>query len=249
MIDRKNRILWPLLGCAGLLMPMLLTACNTGGGESGGTDSAAQTATSKQEGSTSGTDTGTDKQYKIGFANLTEDIPFAVRVREGIERAAKKAGNIELLTADNKLDGATALANADSFITQGVDAVIEFQTDEKFGKVIMEKFGEKKIPVIAIDIPMPGATFFGVNNYPAGRMAGEGLGKWIKAKWKGQVDALIMLELPQSGPIPAARLRGQREGLESVVGKIPESKVKHLDSKNTLEEARRLVADTLTTLP
>ena len=51
----------------------------------------------------------------------------------------------------------------------------------------------------------------------------------------------MMLELPQSGPIPAERLRGEREGLESVVGKIPESKVKHLDSKNTLEEARRLV--------
>jgi ribose transport system substrate-binding protein len=63
------------------------------------------------------------------------------------------------------------------------------------------------------------------------------------------VDALVMLELPQSGPIPAARMRGQREGLESVIGKIPESKVRHLDSKNTLEEARKLMTDTLTTLP
>ena len=189
------------------------------------------------------------KRYKIGFANLTEDIPFAVRVREGIEKAAKDAGNVDLVTANNKLDGATALANADNFLTQNVDGVIEFQTDEKFGKVIMEKFKAKNIPVIAIDIPMPGATFFGVDNPKAGKMAGSGLGNWIKTNWKGQVDALVMLELPQSGPIPAARLKGQRDGLESVVGPIPESKVKHLDSKNTLEEARKLMADTLTTLP
>ena len=189
------------------------------------------------------------KRYKIGFANLTEDIPFAVRVREGIEKAAKKAGNVDLVIADNKLDGATALANADNFITQGVQGVIEFQTDEKFGKSIMDKMNAKKIPVIAIDIPMPGATFFGVDNPVAGNMAGKGLGDWIKKNWGGKVDELIMLELPQSGPVPAARLKGERDGLESVVGVIPESKVKHLDSKNTLEEARKLVSDTLTTLP
>ena len=171
-----------------------------------------------------------------------------MRVREGIEKAAK-ANNVELVTADNKLDGATALANADNFITQGVQGVIEFQTDEKFGKVIMQKFKAKNIPVIAIDIPMPGATFFGVNNPVAGQMAGKGLGEWVKKNWNGQVDALVMLELPQSGPIPAARLKGQRDGLESVIGKIPENKVKHLDSKNTLEEARKLMTDTLTTLP
>ncbi|MFN8457790.1 MAG: hypothetical protein U0401_24565 [Anaerolineae bacterium] len=42
-------------------------------------------------------------------ANLTEDIVFTKLVREGIEAAAKEAGNIELVLADNKLDGATAL--------------------------------------------------------------------------------------------------------------------------------------------
>lgn len=224
---------------AGLLTSLLTAGCQP---------SANVTTTTQASGGAS-TSGGTEKRYKIGFANLTEDIPFAVRVREGIEKSAKEAGNIDLVIADNKLDGATALANADNFITQGVDGVIEFQTDEKFGKVIMDKFNAKKIPVIAIDIPMPGATFFGVDNTKAGQMAGKGLGDWVKKNWGGKVDNLIMLELPQSGPVPAARLKGQRDGLESVIGKIPEDKVKHLDSKNTLEEARKLVADALTTLP
>ena len=190
------------------------------------------------------------ERYKIGFANLTEDIVFTKLVRESIERAAKEAGNIDLVLADNKLDGATALANADNFITQGVDGVIEFQTDEKFGNVIMDKFRAKGIPVIAIDIPMPGATFFGADNYRAGRLAGEGLAQWVNANWGGQVDAILMLELPQSGPIPAARMQGMLEGLQdNLANKVPEDKIFHLDSKNTQEEARRVVGDTLPKIP
>lgn len=189
-------------------------------------------------------------RYKIGFANLTEDIVFTKLVRESIERAAAATGKIELVLADNKLDGATALNNANSFITQGVDGVIEFQTDEKFGNVIMSKFRAKNIPVIAIDIPMPGATFFGADNYKAGRLAGEALGKWVNENWGGQVDYILMLELPQSGPIPAARMQGMLEGLqETISNPVPEDKIFHLDSKNTQEEARRVVGDTLPKIP
>src|SRR5436853_156405 len=59
-------------------------------------------------------------RYKIGFANIAEDFPFAVRVREGIERAAKEAGNIDLVVMNNRMDGQTALNNADNFLVQGV---------------------------------------------------------------------------------------------------------------------------------
>lgn len=188
--------------------------------------------------------------YKIGFANLTEDIVFTQLVREGIEQAAEEAGNIELVLADNKLDGATALANADNFLVQGVDGVVEFQTDEKFGNVIMDKFRAEGVPVIAIDIPMPGATFFGADNYRAGRLAGEAAAEWVKENWEGQVDAILLLELPQSGPIPAARMQGMLEGLqENLDNPVPEEMVFRLDSKNTQDEAFRVVGDTLPKIP
>ena len=188
--------------------------------------------------------------YKIGFANLTEDIVFTQLVREGIEKAAQDAGNIELVLADNKLDGATALANADNFITQGVNGVVEFQTDEKFGNVMMDKFRAENIPVIAIDIPMPGATFFGADNYHAGRLAGEAAAEWVKTNWEGQVDAIMLLELPQSGPIPAARMQGMLEGLQdNIETKVPDDMIFHLDSKNTQDEAFKVVGDTLPKIP
>jgi ribose transport system substrate-binding protein len=224
-----------------LLFAALLAVCVLACGCDSKTSSTATTAPAA--GGAAG------QRYKIGFANIAEDFPFAVRVREGIERAAAAAGNVDLVKMNNRMDGQVALANADNMLVQGVNGVIEFQTDEQFGVSIMSKFNAEKIPVIAIDIPMKGAVFFGVNNTLAGKMAGEGLGNWIKKNWDGKVDALIMLELPQSGPVPAERMKGQRDGLESGVGKIDESHVKHLDSKNTLEEAHRLVKDALSTVP
>ena len=74
--------------------------------------------------------------YKIGFANLTTGVDFITAVEDGMKSAATAAGNVELVIANNNLDGATALNNAENFVAQGVDGVVEFQTDEKFGNVI-----------------------------------------------------------------------------------------------------------------
>lgn len=190
--------------------------------------------------------------YKIAFANLTETIDFTKLVEQSIVAAAKKAGNIDLVLADNKLDGATALNNAENFVTQGVDGVVEFQTDANFGNVIMNLFQSQavNIPVIAIDIPMPGATFFGANNYKAGLMAGQAASDYANTNWGGKVDYILSLELPQSGPIPAARLQGQIDGVQSKLKtKVPDANIIHLDSKNTIQEAFKVVGDALSKIP
>ncbi|MBL8131429.1 MAG: sugar ABC transporter substrate-binding protein [Anaerolineae bacterium] len=188
--------------------------------------------------------------YTIGFANLTEDIVFTQLVREGLVSTAEAMGNVELVLADNRLDGATALANTENFITQGVDAIIHFQTDEAFGNVIMARARAAGVPVFAIDIPMPGATFFGADNYYAGELAGAALAEWVNANWDGAADAMLVLELPQSGPIPAARMQGMVEAFQAnATTPIADEMVFRLDSKNTQEEAFRVVSDTLPAIP
>ena len=62
--------------------------------------------------------------YVFGFANLQRDIPFGVEVEKGIQQNADAAG-IQLQIADNRLDGPTALANAQSFVQRNVDYVID----------------------------------------------------------------------------------------------------------------------------
>jgi ribose transport system substrate-binding protein len=179
------------------------------------------------------------KQLVIGFANLQRDITFCAKVEEGLVANAKAAG-IDLQVVDNRLDGATALANAESFIQRNVDAVIEFQTDANFGATIMQKLNDAKTKVIAIDIPMPGATFFGANNPKSGFMGGSYLAQAAIAKWgadKVKTGYLIVGELPQSGAIPAMRTGGQIAGFLAGVDGFPADHVIKFDSKNVLEES------------
>ncbi|MCL4297002.1 MAG: substrate-binding domain-containing protein [Anaerolineae bacterium] len=183
--------------------------------------------------------------YRVGFANLSEEIPFAVDVRRGLERAAKEAGNIDLIVADNQLQGEVALRIAEHLIGKGVDLVIEYQIDEKVGSLIMNKFQQAGIPVIAVDIPMLGASFFGADNYQSGHTAGAALGNWIKKQWAGAVDHLIVLEEPRAGALPAARIHGQIDGLQSVIGEIPAEKICYLDSGNTTELSEMQMARAL----
>ena len=179
------------------------------------------------------------KTYVFAFANLDRGITFCNKVEGGIKSNADAAG-VELVIADNHLDGATALANAESFINRDVDYVIEFQTDANFGATIMQKMDAAKIKVTAIDIPMGEATFFGVNNPRAGYMGGSYLGQAAIAKWgadKVKQGYFIEGELPQSGAIPKMRTDAQIAGFLAAVPGFPPDHVLKFDSKNTLEES------------
>ena len=177
------------------------------------------------------------KNYVFGFANLQRDIAFCALVEEGILANAEAAG-IEVLVTDNLLDGATAMANADSYITRNVDYVIEFQTDAAFGEMIMNKMNMNGIGVTAIDIPMPGAGFFGANNPKSGYIGGLHLVSAAITKWGPDVgkDAYLVIgALPQSGAVVAMRSGGQEAGARAVLPEITDDRVIVYDAKQTLE--------------
>jgi ribose transport system substrate-binding protein len=187
--------------------------------------------------------------YKIGFANLTERMPFALQVRLGLEQAAAAEKNIELLIRDNDLDRRRALDNVDWFVAHDIDLAIEYQIDAAAGNIIMDRFRQAKIPVIAVDIPLPGALFFGADNYRAGYLAGEGLGRWIREHWGGSVDLLLGLLDARAGGTPAARLQGGRDGLEAVLGPIPSERVMTLPCPTLMHEAEAMMREQLASLP
>jgi ribose transport system substrate-binding protein len=192
---------------------------------------------------------GDRPQFTIGFANESEDLPFAVDVRRSLERTAADLGNINLVVADNRLSGEEAQRVADRLIQRNIDLVIEYQIDYKAGNLIMNKFQQADIPVIAVDIPMVGATFFGVDNYRAGHMAGVALGEWVKREWHGRIDHLLVLEEPRAGSLPEARIQGQLDGLQEVVGPIPADKTHYLDCGNTSAISETAVTKILPTMP
>jgi ribose transport system substrate-binding protein len=134
---------------------------------------------------------------------------------------AAEQKQVELIILDNRYQPKIALRNADHLIREQVDLVIEFQTDEVAAPAIASKYLEANIPFIAIDIPHPGATYFGANNYQAGLIAGHYLGQWAKRHWNGEVDEILLIELHRAGSLPQARIRGVQTGIGEVL-RMPE---------------------------
>ncbi|MCB8968884.1 MAG: substrate-binding domain-containing protein [Ardenticatenaceae bacterium] len=191
---------------------------------------------------------GDRPKFTIGFANQSETLPFAVDVRRSLERAAADLGNIDLVVTDNRLSGGEALRVADKLIQRNIDLAIEYQIDYKAGNLIMNKFQQAGIPVIAVDIPMVGATFFGVDNYRAGYMAGQALGEWVALLWNGRIDHLLVLEEPRAGSLPEARIQGQLDGLQEVLHQLP-AMVHHIDCGNTSAISETGVTELLHRVP
>jgi ribose transport system substrate-binding protein len=153
------------------------------------------------------------RSYRIGYAAQGTDYEFSREVSASLERAAATE-QLELIRVDNKYNPKVAQRNADYFVREKVDLVIEFQTDEAVAPIVAAKYQQAGIPFIAIEIPHPGATYFGANNYEAGLIGGRHLGRWAKQNWQGVVDEIILFELPRAGNLPKMRISGIKTGIE-----------------------------------
>jgi ribose transport system substrate-binding protein len=182
------------------------------------------------------------RRYRIGYAAQGQDSSFPREVYASLAQACERE-QIELIMADNRYQPKVALRNAEHLIRESVDLVIEFQTDESVAPAIASKYLEAGIPLIAIDIPHPGATYFGANNYEAGLLAGRHLGKWARTRYAGKVDEILLLELRRAGSLPRARMRGVVAGIHEVLREAEGAPVVWIDGdgqfKTSLESVRK----------
>ena len=175
----------------------------------------------------------------LGGNSFREDLVRGMR-----EAAAQK--RVELTALDNaESDADAALLNAQKLIGQHVDLAVMFQPVGAVGHVVADRFANAGIPLIAVETPVPGAFYFGANNYQAGRLAGRALGKFSAERWKGSYDRIVLVESSLSNPSVQARVTGVLEGVREVLGGVPESRVIHLDGRAHLEESRQGVAELL----
>jgi ribose transport system substrate-binding protein len=119
-------------------------------------------------------------------------------------------------------------------VREKVDLAIEFQTDEEVAPIVAAKYREAGIPMIAIDIPHPGATYYGANNYEAGLIGGRYLGRWVKEHWHSEVDEILLLELKRAGNLPRMRLSGLLVGINLVLPSAANCRVTYLDGDGEL---------------
>ena len=182
------------------------------------------------------------KRYRLGYAAQGTEYQFSKEISVGLQRAAAHEG-LEIISVDNRYSPKTALRNADVLVREKVDLVIEFQTDEQVAPIVAAKYRDANIPMIAIEIPHPGATYFGANNYEAGLIGGRYLGRWAKHYWPNGIDEILLLQLERAGALPRMRCTGMLVGMTEAFPQLESCHVTHLDGDgklgNSFEVVRR----------
>lgn len=174
------------------------------------------------------------RPFRIGFA-AQGDFEFSNEVLKGLEQAAARE-HVQLITVDNRYSAREAVRNAEILIKENVDLVLEFQTYERIAPMVASKFVESNTPVIAIEIPHPGASYFGANNYKAGLIGGKALGRWARDHWNGNVQRIVLVELPIAGSLVELRGTGMVDGLRAELPQAADLPMIRLNGRGDFEE-------------
>jgi len=151
------------------------------------------------------------KDFSLAFTNIMGGIPFCEAVWQNVQDQWKLAGGdpAKLYYADNQYDATIGLKNADIMLAKKPSVFINFQFDSKVNSIISVKFGAANIPIIAVDVPTPGAPFMGVNNFKVAYMAGEEAIKNVEAMGGiDKIDKIILVQMPSGGEVVMLRSEG-----------------------------------------
>jgi ribose transport system substrate-binding protein len=88
-----------------------------------------------------------------------------------------------------------------------------------------------------VEIPHPGAIYFGGNNFESGRLIGRALAAQAQQLWGGAGDELLLLEWPVAGPLPHSGLTGVTKGVREIIPALDEKRITHLNGKGGFGES------------
>ena len=192
----------------------------------------------------------------IGFANIFGTLPFCISVENNIKQQLKNAG-VDLskgwISMDNQYDSVLGLKNADIMLSKKPNFFVEFQADAKVNNIVAAKFGAAKIPLLAIDVPIPGSPFMGVDNWKVALIGGHEMAKQIKAKfggWDG-VDLVALGQMPAGGDVVMLRSEGFAQALSEDFGvDVKDSKIVRFDGgMGQSQQAKEAMDDVLAAHP
>ena len=121
---------------------------------------------------------------KIGVSVADQSNPFYIDIVDGMESAAKDGD--ELIIVDAGFDAAKQLNDIDDMIQQGVSVMLIDPVDSNAIKSAIEACDAAGIPVIAYNSPLNFeiASTVATDNYLAGQLVGEAMGKALDGKGK-----------------------------------------------------------------
>ena len=184
------------------------------------------------------------RRLRFGFAVQSAEMPFSVAVAHSVTAAAAASG-VELLVLDNRYDPDIAIQNAEELVAKRVDLVLEFQVEEAVAPRIAHIFKRAEIPLIAIDVPHPNSTYFGVDNFEAGYEMGALLAQHAQVKWNGSVDRVIGVGFIEAGSFVQSRISGALDGIRERIPELTLDRFVQIEGRGMREPSRLAMLEAL----
>jgi ribose transport system substrate-binding protein len=178
------------------------------------------------------------RRLRFGFAVQSAEMPYSEAVAQSVSAAAAASG-VELIMLDNKYDPAVAVNNAEEFVTQRVDLVLEFQVEEAAAPRVAHIFKKADIPLVAIDVPHPNATYFGVDNFEVGYEAASVLAQYAQRRWKGKVDRVVGVGFSEAGSFVQNRIAGAFDGIRERFKELSADRFVQIEGRGMREASRK----------
>ena len=184
------------------------------------------------------------RRLRFGFAASSAEMPFSVAVTQSVTTAAAASG-VELIVLDNKYDPDVAVQNAEEFVNKRVDLVLEFQVEEAVAPRVAHIFKNAEIPLVAIDVPHPNATYFGVDNFEVGYEAGVVLAQHAARKWKGTADRVLGVGFSEAGSFVQSRIAGAFDAIRQRLPEIAADRYLQIEGRGMRAPSQRALAEFL----
>jgi ribose transport system substrate-binding protein len=190
-------------------------------------------------------------RYKIGYGNGMASDPFSIAVTKNTYEVAQQMG-VDIVECDNGYDQEKTLNCTDLLISQNPDGLIVANWLGDIAPVVGQKWIDAGIPAVTYDTAHPGAVDFGADNYTAGFVGGEYLGKYVLQQGWEPTDVWMLLvydsDLGKGEGSPNQRVDGCRDGVSSVIN-LQEAQFSELNGKYDTAAVYTTVTDWLTAHP
>ena len=204
-----------------------------------------------------------DRQYFFDFANILESGELFKEFGDGLVAAAETAG-VRIKRYNNNNDPQTSVNNARLMLQDKPDLILEYIGIEGIGGSISRMVEQAKVPLVAINVPIPGAYWFNLVNREIGANTAETVVPLAKAKgWTASDTTVLIVQGSQAGTevndcvrhfyvTAASAMPGmdqvQPSAITPLTTKIGKSGIQ-VDGKGTLTDSYAVVKSVLQILP
>jgi fructose transport system substrate-binding protein len=201
----------------------------------------------------SGSSGGGGDNIKLGLITKTETNPFFVKMKEGADKAASPLGaSVQSFAGKKDGDNESQVAAVANLISAGAKGFMITPNDSKAIVPSLDKARAAGLLVVALDTqtepPDAADITYATDNFAAGQLIGE----WAAAKFKGKDAKIAMLDLsPEGVSVDVQRDQGFLKGFgidvkdQAKIGDESDARIVGHDVTDGAEEGGRTAMENL----